>query len=355
MNNSTHPRHSKKAGSLPGSLVYTGLNPFPTSICLIRFNQDSMDQLENLSPEKAIQEIGQQTCNWLIIKGFEDVGGIELLGNHFEIPSLVQEDIFNVQHLPKMEEGDDSLFITLKSLSLKERKNAIEAEQISMFLGKNILITFQEKESPLFDIVIERLKNNKGKGRQRQEDFLAYLLVDHIVDLYYLLLDHSEDQIEILEKSLFSNPTDEAGHRFLQFKKNLLLMRRNIYPLKELFRSLSKEEKSDILNEITLEHFGDIHDHLSHILQSLDSYREMIAAMLDLQAASASNRMNSIMKALTLVSTIFIPLSFATGIYGMNFRFMPELEWKYAYPLFLFIVASIGFGMYFYMKRKKWF
>jgi len=354
MNNSINPHHSKKTGSLPGSLVYTGQNPSTTHISLIRFNKKSIHQLEDLTPEKAIQEVGQDTCNWLIITGFENVSGIELLGNHFGIPLLVQEDIFNVQHLPKIEESGDNLFITLKSLSVKERKNIIEAEQISIFLGKNILITFQEKESSLFDIVIERLKNNKGKGRLFQEDYLAYLLIDQIVDQYYLLLDHADDQLENLEKKLFRKPDEGIGQGFLNLKKNLLVMRRNIYPLKEEIRQLSKEDLK-LFTDTTRQHLFDIQDHLNYQIQSLDTHREMIAAMLDLQAAHVSNRMNSIMKTLTLVSTIFIPLTFAAGIYGMNFRYMPELEWKYGYPVFLLLLAGIGFSMYFYMKRKRWF
>ena len=354
MNGTAKPRQSKKTGLPPGSLVYTGTKAAPTRINLVRYDQENFNQLEHISIEEAIKGIGNETSNWLIISGFEDLTGLEKLGNHFGISPLIMEDIFNVQHLPKVEDDDRNLFVTLKSLSYNDSKKNIEAEQISLFLGSNILITFQEKESSLFELVIDHLKNGKGKGRLRQEDFLAYLIIDHIVDQYYILLDHYEEQMEQLESLIFESPAEDVVHRFLHFKKGLIELRKAIYPLKEEIRYLSREE-SDIIKEITRQHLGDIHDHLSHIIQSLDSYREMVATMMDLHAANASNRMSSIMKTLTLVSTTFIPLTFAAGIYGMNFRFMPELEWKYGYPVFLVIVLGIGLGMYFYMKQKRWF
>lgn len=354
MNSEPRRKQSKKTGLLPGSLVYTGAQALPTQISLLRYDAEHFELFENLTVDSAIESVGQSTVNWLIINGFENIEALEKLGTHFGIPALILEDIFNVQHMPKVEDNGNSLFITLKSLSLKSKGKEIEAEQISLFLGANILITFQEKPSQLFDSIIERLQAGKGKGRSRQEDFLAYLLIDHIVDQYYLLLDNSEEQIEKLEQMLLKSPTDELAFLFLDFKKNLSLMRKTIYPLKEEIRYLSRED-TEIIQPITRQHLSDIHDHLSHIIQSLDSYREMISAMMDLLLANNSNRMNSIMKTLTLVSTIFIPLTFAAGIYGMNFKYMPELEWKLGYPIFLFLMLCAGLGMYIYMKRKRWF
>jgi magnesium transporter len=354
MNHSPTRKYSRKTGLPPGSIVYTGVKVFPTRIDLVKYDSENFNILENISARKAIDSIGENTCNWIIISGFEDAKSIEMIGQHVGINPLIMEDIFNVQHMPKIEDTGSSLFITLKSLSFKESQDSIDTEQISMFLNANILITFQEYQGNLFDSILERLKAGKGKGRQRQEDYLAYLLLDHIVDNYYLLIDRSEDQIENMEKMLLTSPSDTLALDFLNFKKSLVLMRRTIYPLKDEIRYLSREE-TEIIQESTRQHLSDIHDHLNHIIQSLDNYREMISSMMDLLLANNSNRMNSIMKTLTLVSTIFIPLTFAVGIYGMNFKYFPELEWKYSYPVLMLLMFGIGLGMYLYMKRKKWF
>jgi magnesium transporter len=217
-----------------------------------------------------------------------------------------------------------------------------------------VLISFEEKDNNIFNTIIERLKAGKGKGRLRQEDYLCYLLIDQIVDNYYVLLDHTEEQMEDLEKLLIDNPTNELSHSFLRLKKNLMLLRKTIYPLKEEIRILSREE-SGVISEYTRQYLGDINDHLSFIIQSIDSFREMISSMMDLLMANNANRMNSIMKTLTLVSTIFIPMTLVSSIYGMNFDFMPELHWEYGYPIFLAGLSIMGLTMYIYMKRKKWF
>lgn len=354
MNETTKSRISKKAGLPPGSLVYTGSRTQPTTFTLVSYDKEHFQMLENISVQEVIAGIGVNSTNWLIITGFADTDALEKVGSHFEISSLIMEDIFNVEHLPKVEDLGSSVFITLKNLKFRDTKKMIETGQISIFLGKNILITFQEEQSSLFDPVIERLRNSKGIGRIRQEDYLAYLLIDHIVDQYYLLLDNCEDQLEVLEKNLFKDPKFDNAARFLQFKKMLSLLRRSIYPFKEEIRYLTREE-SAVISGTTRQYLNDVHDHLNHIIQTIDNYREMVSSMLDLQAANASNRMNGIMKTLTLVSTIFIPLTFAVGIYGMNFRNMPELEWKYSYYVFMFLMLVLGSGMYFYMKRRRWF
>ena len=188
----------------------------------------------------------------------------------------------------------------------------------------------------------------------RQEDYLCYLLVDQIVDNYYILLDNTEEQMEDLEKLLIDNPTNELSHSFLRLKKNLMLLRKTINPLKEEIRFLSREE-SVVISEYTRQYLGDINDHLSFIIQSIDSSREMISSMMDLLMANNANRMNSIIKTLTLVSTVVIPMTLVTGIYGMNFDIMPELHWKYGYPISLTATAGMGIIMYVYMKRKNWF
>jgi len=325
-----------------------------TVINMLVYNDENFQAYENISVEQAIKLQGEKTTNWIIVKGFSEPENLQKLGEHFGIHPLIIEDIFNVDHTPKVEDLDKSLFITLKNLTWNETNQVIESEHISLYLGANVLISFEEKDNNIFDQIIKRLEAGKGKGRVRQEDYLCYLLMDHIVDNYYILLDHTEDQLEDLEKLLIDNPTKELSHSFLRLKKNLMLLRKTINPLKEEIRYLAREE-SGVISEYTRQYLGDVNDHLSFIIQSIDSYREMISSMMDLLMANNANRMNSIMKTLTLVSTIFIPMTLVSSIYGMNFEFMPELHWKYGYPVFLAGLTTMGLIMYTYMKRKNWF
>ncbi len=347
-------RLSKKSGLPPGSAVYTGLRTGETVISMLVFDDENFKVYENISTDDAIKLQGENTTNWIIVNGFSQPENLQKLGDHFGIHPLIIEDIFNVNHMPKVEDLDKSLFITLKNLTWNETENIIESEQISLYLGPNVLISFEEKNNTIFDQIIKRLEAGKGKGRVRQEDYLCYLLMDQVIDNYYILLDNTEDQIEDLEKLLIDNPTNELSHSFLRVKKNLMLLRKTIYPLKEEIRFLAREE-SKIISEYTRQYLGDINDHLSFIIQSIDSFREMISSMMDLLMANNSNRMNNIMKTLTLVSTTVIPMTLVTGIYGMNFVYMPELQWKYGYPVFLSATAAMGIIIYFYMKKKRWF
>jgi magnesium transporter len=354
MNVMKRRRLSKKAGLPPGSPVYTGIKTGDTTIKMMVYDDENFSAYENITTEQAIDYQGTKTTNWIIVKGLSNPDDLQKLGEHFNIHPLIIEDIFNVDHMPKIEDLDKSLFITLKNLTWNEKDQLIESEQVSLFLGPNVLISFEEKDNNIFDPIIKRLEAGKGKGRVRQEDYLCYLLVDHIVDNYYILLDHIEDQMDELEKMLIENPTNELSHSFLRLKKNLMLLRKTINPIKDEIRFLSREE-SLVITEYTRQYLGDINDHLSFIIQSIDSSREMIASMMDLLMANNANRMNSIMKTLTLVSTIFIPMTLVSSIYGMNFEFMPELHWKYGYPIFLGLLSIMGLGMYIYMKKKKWF
>jgi len=345
---------SKKVGLPPGSAVYTGTQTGDTVIDMIVYDDETFQMYTNITVEDSIKFQGKDTTNWIMVKGFSQPENLEKLAAYFEIHPLIIEDIFNVDHMPKVEDLEKNIFVTLKNLTWIETDQTIESEQISIYLSPNVLISFEEKENNLFNPIIERLKSGKGKGRVRQEDYLCYLLIDHIIDNYYLLLDHTEDQIDHLEKLLIDNPTNELSHSFLRLKKNLVLLRKTIYPLKEEIRYLSRED-SVVISSTTRQYLGDINDHLSFLIQSIDSFREMIASMMDLLMANNANRMNNIMKTLTLVSTIIIPMTLVSSIYGMNFEFMPELKWRYGYPLLLGSMVTMGLTMYIYMKRKKWF
>jgi len=347
-------RLSKKSGLPPGSPVYTGSRTSETVIDMLVYDDENFGVHENITVEKAINLQGKSATNWIVISGFKETESLQKLADHFGIHPLNFEDIFNVEHMPKIDDLETSLFVTLKNLTWTETDQRIESEHISLYLGPNILITFEENANHIFAPIIDRLKAGKGKGRVRQEDYLCYLLIDFIVDNYYLLLDHTEDQIEYLEKLLIDSPSDELSHSFLSLKKNLMLLRKTVNPLKEEIRFLTREE-SVLISEYTRQYLGDVSDHLAFLTQSIDSFRDMIASMMDLLMANNANRMNSIMKTLTLVSTIIIPMTLISSIYGMNFKYMPELNWKYGYPMVIAGLGVIGLSIYFYMKKKKWF
>jgi len=346
-------RHSKKSGMPPGSPVYTGNKTGTTVISMLVYDDENFQIHENISVEKAIKLQGKTATNWIIVKGINQSERLQQLADHFGIHPLIFEDIFNVDQMPKVQDIDNNLFVTMKNLSWGAN-DRIESEHISLILGPNILISFEENGNMVFSSIIERLKIGKGKGRVRQEDYLCYLLIDHIVDNYYVILDHTEEQIDDLEKLLIDNPSEELSHSFLQIKKNLMILRKTVNPLKEEVRFLTREQ-SDLISEYTRQYLSDVSDHLSFLTQSIDSFRDMIASMMDLLMANNANRMNSIMKTLTMVSTIIIPMTLVSSIYGMNFKFMPELQWKLGYPVVLVGMATMGLVMYFYMKKKNWF
>jgi magnesium transporter len=347
-------KYSKKSGLPPGTLFYTGNTALPTLIRLIQYDEQTFSKKGHVQAEDVVKLVGKDKVNWFMVSGFKDAQVIEKLGTEFNIHPLLLEDILNVEHLPKVEDSDDFLFVTLKSLTWNNDLNQAISEQVSIYLGNNFIVTFQETLSDLFDPIIERLEAIKGKGRLKQEDYLLYLLMDRIVDNYYFILDKTEGQIEELEDALVKNPSTELSEQFLNLKKNLVLLRRTIYPLKEEVRYLSREQVSAI-QESTHQYLRDIHDHLSNIIQTIDNFREMVSTLMDLLMANNANRMNSIMKTLTVVSTIFIPLTFLAGVYGMNFEYFPELHWHYSYFILWGIMLLIGLGMFFYMKMKKWF
>jgi magnesium transporter len=353
-NHSKSKKYSRKSGQPPGSLVYTGSEPQATNINVIQYNDDEFVEKKNVTSVTVKKLIGAEKVNWIAVSGFRDTETIEKIGGDFGIHPLLLEDIFNVEHLPKVEDMEDYLFITLKSLIWDVQKKQIDAEQISLLLGKDFLLTFSENNTPLFEPVIERLSTTKTRARSRKEDYLSYLLLDKIVDNYYVLLDQFEDQTDELEDLLLDKPTDEIAQRILALKKQLVVLRRTIYPLKEEIRGIVRDELP-LINSFTRQYLNDIYDHLIDIIQTIDNFREMIAAMMDLLMANNANRTNSIMKTLTIISSIFIPLTFLAGVYGMNFRNMPELGWQYGYFILLGLFIIIAGGMYFYMKKKKWF
>lgn len=345
----------KKVGLPPGTL----LPPDTTrtdkvTITLIKYNERECIEKEYESVNELIPELSDQCVNWINVDGLHDIDILQKLGDHFGLHNLLLEDITNTDHLPKFEDYEEVLFLTLKMLYLSPGVGVIDHEQLSFVLGKDFLLSFQEKKGDVFDQIRERIRTGKGKARGRKTDYLLYLLIDRIVDNYYVVLEEFDMDANTLEEELINKDTPDMAEKILMMKKRLVFLRKMIIPMVEEINKFFVEE-TPLMAPLTLTYFRDIYDHLHHVYTNLESYREELNSMMDLHFSNNADRMNSVMKTLTVIATIFIPLTFIAGIYGMNFEFMPELHWWWAYPAILMIMLGLGLGMFLYMRRKRWF
>ncbi len=346
---------SKTAGLPPGQIIYLGEQLTNKSVIeLISYNSHEIDDIFSDKAEDILKQIKPENINWLNIDGLHNTPLIEATGNFFNINPMTLEDILNPDQRPKIDDYDDYLYFTLKTLnSLKQ--NDIIYEQISFVLGKNFLISFQEKEGDLFEGLRHRLKNDpNSKARKRGSDYLFYRLIDTIVDSYYLILENLGDRIEILEDEVYVNPTHKTLKQIQALKKELIYLRKTVYPIREAISKVMKNEHHIIKKE-TVRFFTDVYDHSIHVIETLETYRDLTTGLMDMYMTSVSNKMNEVMKVLTVIATIFIPLTFIAGVYGMNFEYMPELSWRYGYAGVWAIMLLCLLGMIFYFKRKNWF
>jgi magnesium transporter len=319
---------------------------------LISYSPDKHDRFDVTSVEELLPNLKTERVNWINLDGLSDLTIIEKLQSHFCFNALMIEDILNDQR-PKAEEYEDYLYVTLKML-YSINGSEIEYEQISFVLGTNYLISFQEKEGDLFGPFRERIRLDQGRVRKKKADYLLYRLIDIIIDNYYVVLDNIGDQIEEIEDSVHTNSTEKAFHKIQSIKKELIFLRKAVYPLREALSKLVKGESSFVQEE-NLRYFADVYDHTVHLIDSLDTYKDLTASLMDIHINTMNTKMNEVMKLLTIITTIFIPLSFIAGIYGMNFDVMPELRWQYGYPSVLASMAVVVGGMLYFFKRRKWF
>ena len=319
---------------------------------LISYNRESHDKSDALSPEELLQKLHPDRVNWINLDGLNNLEILEKLQTHFGLHALLVEDVLNDQR-PKSEEFDNYLFFTLKML-YRIDDSCIDYEQISFVLGPNFLLSFQEKEGDLFDGFRERIRLDQGKVRKKQSDYLLYRLIDIIVDNYYNVLDRIGDLIEETEDNAYENPSNTTFHKIQSLKKELIFLRKVLYPLREALSKIIKGE-SDFIHEDTLPYFSDVYDHVAHLIDSLDSYKDLNSSLLDIHINAMNTRMNEVMKVLTVISTIFMPLTFIVGVYGMNFKYLPELSWKWGYLGVWVVMIAIVIGMLSFFRRKKWF
>jgi len=341
---------TSKVGLAPGSLIYVGAKRSDQArMRLISYNPDNVVEKEDISAQALSSILDNHSVYWIDVDGIHDSSLIEQIGEQFGVHMLFLEDIMNSTTRPKVEFGENYLFVTLKSIETEQSTGGLRQEQFSMILGKNYLITFQEQTGDPFDPIRERIRTGKGVVRQRNAQYLAYLLLDTIVDNYIQVSERYSEAIDQLETQVLRGPSEFTLHRILHLRKDLLNFKRSVDPLREITSVLQKE-----VDKSVGKYYRDLTDHILAETDNLVVYREMLVTLLDLYHSSLSYRMNSVIKLLTIITTIFVPLTFIAGIYGMNFHHMPELEWKNGYFYILGFMALLVGGMLSFFRRKKW-
>ena len=345
---------ARKTGLAPGTVVYVGKKATKDLfIDVFDYNKDYLDENKLQNIEEAFTYENKETITWINVNGLNHVKEIEKLGKDFELHPLILEDITNTQQRPKLEEHEEYIFVVLKMLYFDKDQN-LKFENISFIQGSNYLLSFQEADGDVFDAVRDRLRNSKGRVRGNGADYLLYALMDAIVDNYFNLMETMGEKIEELEENLFSEkPNKDLIHEIHGLKREILKIRRAVYPLREVVNQIDKVDPT-LITEKTQLYIRDLYDHVIQVSESIDIQRELIWSLMDMHMTTISNRMNEVMKVLTIMATIFIPLTFIAGIYGMNFENIPELKFKYGYFVLWGVMIVIFLAMLHYFKRKEW-
>ncbi|MBN1139548.1 MAG: magnesium/cobalt transporter CorA [Anaerolineae bacterium] len=346
---------SAQSGFEPGTLVHIGERKMQeTRITRIAYDAAHVELHELRATEATLPPQNQAGVTWINVDGLHEVELLGKLGEQFGLHPLVVEDILNTTQRPKLEDYEQYLFVVLKSFyHVDEESDELEIEQISLVLGPNYVLSFQEREGDEFDPVRDRIRANVGRICKTGADYLAYALVDLIVDRYFAVLEQFGDRIETLEEELVADPTTEILHAIHHLKREMAFLRRSVWPLRELIGGLERSE-SPLIDDATRWYLRDVYDHTIQVIDAVEAFRDTLSGMLDIYLSSVSNRMNQVMKVLTIIATVFIPLTFIAGVYGMNFRYMPELNWPWGYPLIWGIMIAIAMAMVYYFYNKKW-
>ncbi len=345
---------SREVGLPPGTMVHIGEKKSDeVKITIMDYDEARLEEKEAKTIEECLLFKETPTVTWINIDGIHRMEIMEGIAKAFSLHSLLVEDVVNTEQRPKMEDFDDCVFVVLKMLSYNEKDNEIEVEQISLVLGTNFVISFQEREGDVFSPIRERIRNRKGRIRKMGADYLTYALVDAIVDNYFIMLDKLEEKMEDIEEELLVNLGPETLNAIHVLRRKMIFLRNQVWPLREVVAGLERAE-SPLIHESTVIYLSDVYDNTIQAIETIEKFRDMLTATIDIYLSMTSNKMNEVMKLLAIIATIFMPLTFVAGIYGMNFRYMPELEWHWGYPVILFVMVAIGISMLFYFRRKKW-
>lgn len=347
-------RPSRKAGMPPGTIVHVGTeNASDVKISLVHYTSDSAEQKISPSFEECAKYIDKKGIVWINVSGIHNIHIIENVGKLFSLHPLVLEDIPNTELRPKFDEYDNYIFFTLKNLGYNKEKEEIKYEQISFVFGKNFVVSFEEQESPLFKPISERLLSGISKARNRETDYLVYLLIDSTVDNYYAIAENIEVNIEDLEDRVLIDASGKSLSEIQKIKRDLVMLMKSIFPLREAIGKMQRRE-NPLIHEGTRIFLNSVYDHAVHIIESIETQRDILSGLMDIYLTNISNRMNSVMKVLTIIATIFIPVTFFAGVYGMNFKYFPEIGWKWGYAFFWALCVACISIMLIYFKKKKW-
>jgi magnesium transporter len=344
--------HTDKTGLPPGSLIYKGTRKFEkTRITLIEFNENTFTEKEFYNIDECISSTNNDLITWINIDGIHHTEIVEKVGKKFNIHPLTLEDVVNPEQRSKFEEFDNYV-VSIMRMPYYDAK--VESEQLSIVLSKNIVITFQEIEgADAFDYVRTRLRQGKGRVRKNGADYLFYCLIDAVVDCYFSILEKIDDRLEVLEEELIHDPSKTTLNQLHALKREMIYLRKSVWPMRDMVNNIERTE-SELITPTTGPFFRDVHDHTIRIIDTVETFRDLLSGMMDIYLSSTSNKMNDIMKLLTIISTIFIPVTFIVGVYGMNFEYMPELRSPYGYGLTWLAMIIIIVGMLIYFRKKKW-
>ena len=347
-------KSSKTKGLPPGTLVHIGdKKTEKTEIKVIDYNSRNLNEFVCKKVDDCFSYSKKNSVSWLNIDGVSDIDIIEKIGKNFNIHSLVLEDIVNTDQRPKLEDHEKYVFIVLKMLHYDEVKHETKVEQISFILTRSCVISFQEMKGDVFDAVRERIRSNKGRIRKMGPDYLLYALIDAIVDNYFVILEKIGERIENMEEILVDDPSPKTLQNIYNIKREMVFIRKSVWPLREVISGLVREE-SRLFRKTTNVFLRDVYDHTIQVIDTVETFRDMVSGMLDIYMSSVSNKMNEVMKVLTIFAAIFIPLTFIAGVYGMNFENMPELGWQWGYPMVWIAIIIVSVSMLLYFKHKKW-
>lgn len=347
-------KSSKRVGESPGTLIYNGEHKTEiVQLTVIEYGRDYSKRKELKNIEECFNKENRESIKWVNIEGLHDVSIIEKVGKEFKLHPLMLEDILNISQRPKMDDYEDYILVTLKMVYYNEEQKEIVTEQVSLVLVDNYVFSFQEFPGDVFDQVRERIETGKGNIRKQGADYLVYALIDAIVDSYFFILEKIGDSSEYIEHQLMEEPKKEVLQSIYSLKREMIYLSNSIWPLREVVGNLTRTD-STLIKDNTSLYLRDVHDHIIQIIDIIESYRDIMTGMLDTYLSSISNKTNDVMKILTIFSTMFIPLTFLAGIYGMNFKYFPELDLPWAYPVFWMVTVVIMVIMLFYFRRKKW-
>jgi len=348
-------RIQKKAALPPGTVEYVGERKAErVKITVFDFDDSHFEEKELRSIEECFPYRDTPGVSWINIDGLHDTDGLKKLGEHFGLHPLVLEDIVNTHQRPKVEDHQDHLFIVLKMLEYAEGETEVSAEQISFIVGPTYLLSFQEQEGDVWDPIRERIRTGAGRLRKSGTDYLAYSLIDAIVDHYFIVLEKIGDEIETLADELAAQPSPKTLRTIHALKREMIFLRKLIWPTREVAGILERAESS-LIKKTTGVYLRDVYDHSVQLIEAMESYRDLISGMQDLYLSSMSNKMNAVMKILTIFATIFAPITFLAGVYGMNFKYFPELGWRLGYPLFWVVSLGLSLTLIVIFRKKGWF